>query len=285
MDADGDFVVVWQSNYQDGSSWGIYGQRYNASGVAQGSEFRVSTYTTGQQFIPSIAMDAGGDFVASGVAQGSEFRVNTHTTNAQNIPSVAMDDSGDFVIAWQSLGQDAANTYGVYAQRYNSSGTAQGSEFLVNTYTTSNQAGASVAMDSNGDFVIAWWSDGQDGSSGGIYAQRYNSSGTAQGSEFLVNTYTNESQGSPAVAMSSDGEFVITWQSNDQDGSSAGIYAQRYNSSGTAHGSEFRVNTYTTNLQLSPKVAMDDSGNFVVTWTSYDQDGDGYGAFARRWFG
>ena len=67
---------------------------------------------------------------------------------------------------------------------------AQGSEFLVNTFTTSYQSNSAVAIDADGDFVVTWHSDGQDGSGYGIYAQRYNASGVAQGSEFLVNTFT-----------------------------------------------------------------------------------------------
>jgi hypothetical protein len=47
-------------------------------------------------------------------------------------------------------------------------------------------------------------------------------------------------------------------------------------------GSEFRVNTYTPNQQRtffeSPQsIAMDADGDFVVTWSSYGQDGSGYG--------
>ena len=50
-------------------------------------------------------------------------------------------------------------------------------------------------MDSAGDFVVAWESQAEDGSNYGIYAQRYNAAGAAQGSEFLVNTYTIELPG------------------------------------------------------------------------------------------
>ncbi len=84
-------------------------------------------------------------------------------------------------------------------------------------------------MDADGDFVVTWVSDGQDGSGWGIYAQRYNAAGVAEGAEFLVNTVTSSNQSSPAIAMDADGGFVVTWQSFVQDGSGYGIYAQRYN--------------------------------------------------------
>ncbi len=303
MDAEGDFVITWQSYTQDGSGYGIYAQRYNAAGVRQGNEFPVNTFTTSQQRNPSVAMDADGDFVvtwssdgqdgsfygiyaqrynAAGVRQGSEFRVNTFTTSQQRNQSVAMDADGDFVVTWTSDTQDGSFS-GVYAQRYNATGVRQGSEFRINTSTTSGAAIPSVAMDADGDFVVTWQSFGQDGSFAGIYAQRYNAAGVTQESEFRVNTFTTNSQSNTSMAMDADGDFVVTWQSRDQDGSDYGIYAQRYNAAGVTQGSEFHVSTFTTKSQANPSVAMDASGDFVVTWQSGDQDGSGYGIYAQRY--
>jgi hypothetical protein len=303
MGSDGDFVVSWQSPGQDEGGYDIYAQRYNNAGVAQGAEFRVNTYTTSSQYYPSVAMDSDGDFVVSwmsdgqdgnvwgiyaqrydnaGVAQGAEFRVNTYTTSYQYYPSVAMDNDGDFVVSWMSDGQDGSG-FGIYAQRYNNAGVAQGAEFRVNTYTTSNQQLPSVAMDSDGDFVVSWMSDGQDGNVWGIYAQRYDNAGVAQGAEFRVNTYTTSSQYYPSVAMDSDGDFVVSWQSPGQDGGGYDIYAQRYDNAGVAQGAEFRVNTYTTEYQYYPSVAMDSDGDFVVSWMSDGQDGSGFGIYAQRY--
>ena len=215
---------------------------------------------------------------------GTEFQVNTVVSSSQENPSIAMDSDGDFVVAWQSYGQDGSLT-GIYAQRYYVSGSPQGAECLVNTYVTQYQNFPSIAMDSDGDFVIAWESGfftgvGQDGSLYGIYAQRYNAEGVAQGTEFQVNTYTTGRQLQPSVAMDNDGDFVITWLSKGQDGSDYGVYAQRYNAAGVAQGTEFQVNTYTTNYQLNSSVAMDSDGDFVIAWESSSQDGSTNGIFA-----
>ena len=303
MDADGDFVVTWTSFGQDGSSFGVYAQRYNAAGVAQGSEFQVNTFTTGSQIFSTVAMDADGDFVvtwssngqdgsgygiyaqqynAAGVAQGGEFRVNSFTTNSQRFSAVAMDADGDFVVTWESANQDG-DGFGVYAQRYNAAGVAQGGEFQVNTFTTSQQLRPTVAMDAGGDFVVTWSSSGQDGSDYGIYAQRYNAAGVAQGSEFQVNTFTTGRQRFSTVALDADGDFIVTWASDGQDGSLGGVYAQRYNAAGVAEGGEFRVNTFTLNNQRNSTVAMDADGDFVVAWQSYTQDGGDYGIYAQRY--
>ncbi len=47
MDADGDTIVVWHSSGQDGTFPSVYAQRYNATGVPQGTEFRVNTTVPG----------------------------------------------------------------------------------------------------------------------------------------------------------------------------------------------------------------------------------------------
>ena len=304
MDGVGNFIVTWASKDQDGSNWGVYAQRYDRYGNAVGNEFRVNTYTTDEQRYSAVAMDHSGNFVitwssrnqdgsgwgiyaqrynASGIAQGAEFRVNTTTAGDQHFPSIGIDHGGSFVITWSSNGQDGSG-YGVYAQRYSAAGVAQGGEFLVNTYTTNDQRYSAVAMNADGDFVITWSSNGQDGSNWGVYAQRYNSAGVAQGSEFRVNTSTTDEQRQPAIAMDDAGNFIIVWASkhphDNDDG--WGIFGQRFAADGTPVGGEFHPNTTTKKNQQYPTVAMDADGDFVVTWSSDLGDGNKYGVYARE---
>src|SRR5439155_10020221 len=132
--------------------------------------------------------------------------------------------------------------YGVYAQRYGAAGAPLGGEFRANTTTAGDQRNLAVGLDAAGDFIIAWQSAGQDGSGYGIYAQRYGAAGAPLGGEFRINTFTAGDQRNPAVAVDAVGDFVIAWQSNGQDGSFFGVYAQRYSAAGVPQGPEFRVN-------------------------------------------
>ncbi|MEL7360955.1 MAG: T9SS type A sorting domain-containing protein [Bacteroidota bacterium] len=282
-DADGDFVVVWQSRNQDGSNFGIIGQRYDKSGATAGSEFQINTYTTGDQQDASVAVDVTGDFVvvwesdgqdgsgsgiygqryaSDGTPLGGEFQINTTTAGNQSAPSVAADLNGDFVVAWQ--GSDGSNT-GIFAQRFSNAGVAQGSEFQVNTTTAAGQRTPAVGISLDGAFVIAWGGSNQDGSSGGIFAQRYASDGTALGSEFQVNTITPNNQRNPAIGVDQDGDFVIVWETfsgaSDYD-----IAVRRYDSAGTPLGDERRVNTRVRDAQIRSAVSVDAEGNFVVVW-------------------
>ncbi len=98
--------------------------------------------------------------------------------------------------------------------------------------------------------------------------------------EFQVNSYTTGGQGSPAVAASAAGNFVVVWTGLGY-GSPAGIFAQRYASGGGALGTEFQVNTYTFFVNAMPKVAASAAGDFVVVWTGVY--GSRAGIFAQRY--
>jgi hypothetical protein len=300
MDSDGDFVVVWMSEGSAGNdslSVSIQGQRFNAAGTAQGTQFQVNSYTTNGQLTPAVAMSSDGHFVvvwqsygsvgndnssasiqgqrynSDGAPQGSQFQVNTLTNGLQAYPDVALDSSGNFAVVWSSSG--------IQGQRYNAAGTPQGGQFQINSYTTTSQLRSpAVALDSNGDFVVVWegaGSPGNDNSGRSIQGRHFNSAGTAQGDQFQVNSYTTNSQLDPAVAIDSDGDFVVVWESEgsaSDDNSSFSIQGQRYNQLGTAQGSQFQINVYTTNRQHAPEVAMDSNGEFAVIWSSNGSGGN-----------
>jgi len=304
-DPTGNFVVVWMSYGRDGDGYGVSGRRFAASGAPLGGEFQVNSYTTGGQRFPTVASAPNRSFVvvwdgdgedgdgrgvfgqrfdAAGARLGSEFQLNTYTTADQKFPSVSVDPSGNFDVVWTSVGGGGTdNYYVVFGRRYDASGTPASSEFQVNSYTTGAQAGARVAFDRYGDFVVVWIGyGGQDGSGSGIFGQFYDPTGTPYGSEFQVNTYTPGYQLLPRVATDEGGSFVVVWASQFEDGSGYGISGRTLDAFGP-RGVEFQINSYTTGLQMSPAVARSPDGDFVVAWYSYGQDGDSYGVFAQRY--
>src|SRR5690349_3284452 len=160
---------------------------------------------------------------------------------------------------------------------------AAGAELHVNTITSNDQRDPAIAVDGDGDFVVAWTSSGQEGTGGqGIFAQRFSAAGVAQGGELHVNMFTPFDQSAPTVAIDADGDFVVAWQDVAQEGTDAGIYAQRYDAAGNALGGNFHVNSFTTGGQLHPAVAMDAAGDFVIVWDS-PQDGSNLGIVGKRY--
>ena len=142
---------------------------------------------------------------------------NPQETSAETRGSdqaVAMDANGNYVVVWSSLNQDGSG-WGVFGQRFDTSGTAVGGKFQVNDDWTDNEHWATVAMDATGNFVVAWTADNQDGTTQSVYARGFNADATEAFAEFKVNTYDvlgTDAQKNPSVAMTSDGRFVIAWE-------------------------------------------------------------------------
>lgn len=267
-----------------------------------GSEIQVNTYTTGNQRSPVVCGPGDGSFVvvwngaegdplrnnifaqryaSDGSPAGTEFQVNTYTTGQQERATVCCDGAGNFVVAWIDQNDEDGDNDGVFGQRFASNGGVVGTEFQINTFTTGNQGYPSACCADNGAFVVSWASEDQDGDRDGIFAQRYASTGAPAGTEFPVNTYTTQNQRAPAICCADSGDFVVTWQSADQDGSNVGVFAQRFASSGGLLGSELQVNTFTTESQEDAGICCSAAGDFVVAWESRNQDGSGDGIFGQ----
>jgi Domain of unknown function (DUF4347)/Bacterial Ig domain/SMP-30/Gluconolactonase/LRE-like region len=302
MNALGNYVVTWSGHQGSGTGWDIYAQRFSAAGDARGGEFRVNTTLAADQQYSTVAMDAAGNFVIvwaskdqdgsgwgiyarrydnSGNALTGEFRVNTATAQDQLYPTVAMNATGSFVITWSSHDQ-APNNWNVYARRYDAAGAAMGGAIPVNSTTNKDQEFSTVAMDAAGNFVVVWRSVNQDGSGQGLYGRRFDASGAAASGEFQINTTLLKNQQYGSVVMTAAGQFVVTWSSQDQDGNGWGVFAQCFEANGASAAGEFQVNTTAANDQQFSTVAVDRSGDFVVSWSSKNQDGAGSGIYAQR---
>jgi len=63
MDVEGNFIVVWSSYGQDGSSNGIFGQLFDPNCIPIGDEFQINTYEFDDQKYPAVATKESGEFI------------------------------------------------------------------------------------------------------------------------------------------------------------------------------------------------------------------------------
>jgi cysteine-rich repeat protein len=231
---DGNFVVTWQSNFQDGWSYGVFMQRYDATGSPLGGEFQVNTWTTSHQRYPAVAADA----------------------------------AGDFVIVWQSHYSQDGDGAGVFGQRYDNGGTPQGGEFLVNSTTTSGQYTPSVAAAPAGDFIVAWRNLAVFLGTARIRARRFDATGAPLGVDFEVAAPAgNLVPLAPRVGVDASGASLIVWdRMRDTGGGPVSISAQRYESDGTPQGGELTVNANPLLNRDGSAVAGAGAGRFLVVW-------------------
>jgi hypothetical protein len=237
------------------------------------------------QFVPSISMDAAGNFVIvwydfrnadwdiyyqryndAGTALGVNTKVNDDSQGAdQEHPSISMDAAGNFVIVWDD---NRNNNYDIYYQRYTSTGGALGVNTKVNDDVDSvKQWDPSISMDAAGNFVVVWIDERNVNRD--IYYQRYTSTGGALG----VNTKVNDDAGTadqiaPSILIDVAGNFVIVW--HDFRNANWDIYYQRYTSTGGALGVNTKVNDDAgSEFQFYPSISMDVVGNFVIVWQDF----------------
>lgn len=211
----------------------------------------------------------------------NEFLVNTFQDSIQRSPVISKDGAGNYVIVWQSLNQAAPNShYDIYMQLYNSNDEKVGGEILVNQTTAGAQEKPAVAMNDNGKVVVVWSSYSDEVNSFDIKARRFEFNNPAS-VELLVNTTTVNAQSNPAVDIYSDGHFVVTWDSWDQDGGDRGIYVKRFDAAGNFLMIETLVNQTTAYSQAKPRIKYFPDGRWIIVWESYKQEGSGYGVYGR----
>jgi hypothetical protein len=278
-----------------------------------GAEILVNTTTPGAQDTPAVTGLANGGFVITwtdmsqtggdtsgatvraqvfaddGSKVSGEILVPTTMTGAQTVPTVAPLADGRFIIGWQDASRGAGDNSGdaVRAQIFNADGSKSGNEFLLPVTTFSHQDQPALAGLPDGRFVAAWtdMSGNGDPSAPGIRAQIFNADGTRSGTEFLVNTTTQNDQDKPVVAAFADGHFVVAWNdfSNSGSGASSDVRAQIFNADGSRLGTEFLVNTTTASSQFDPAITMLAGDSFVISWTDASgSTGDSYAIRAQQ---
>ena len=290
------FVVVWQSEGQDGHNSGIFGRRFDGGRLRAPSSRSTATPSIprgsqtsrwGPEGDSSRSGTAHGQdgstygifgrrHDGSGIPQATEFQINSYTLGAQMVPSILITMPSQLVVVWRSDGQSGA--YDIFGRRVGQSG-AVGAEFQINAYTSGIQTNPALTAAPDGGFVVAWQST-HDSDSVGIFGRRFDSVGAPMTGEFQINAYTVGTQVEADIASNGD-DFVVVWQSAGEDGDDDGVFARRLGLSGPV-GAEFQVNSYTAFGQRSPSVSMDENGGFVVAWRSFSQDGNADGVFAQR---
>jgi len=242
-DSAGNFVVVWQSDGQDGSGWGVFGRRFTREGVALGGEI-------------SIAVTTAGD---------------------QRSPAVARHPSGAFLVTWQSASTSSdGNGWGIFARGFDAAGNPASTEYLVNATVAGAQHSPEAAFlgGSPPRYAVVWQSQGQDGSGAGIYRRTFTLDGGAPSSEQRVNATAAGSQERPSVAADGSGNFIVVWEGT-------GLSGRRFNAASQALGGEIAVGSF-PGVERRPAVTSDASGNFVVAWERDNGDADGSAIFARQ---
>ncbi len=188
------------------------------------------------QNAPAVARAPDGSFVVvwtdrlAGSVLGRRFAENGSPLDGGFVISaavsgidVAVDDTGRFLVAFSA---DSGRS--VIARRYGADGVPIGVDLLVDEAAEGELLGPpAVAVDDDGDAVIAWRRSSQTASGGNagqrIEARRLGADDQLQGDRIVVahqpgDTAVSERDLFPnvAVAMDSDGDFALSWLSRGE---------------------------------------------------------------------
>jgi len=281
-----------------------YVQLFNADTSPRFGQFiRLNSDQNLRYFGDSIAINDSGDVTVTWRGQSrTQYKIDLFARQLQfagywvspqlklsNEPStgiiyqlsdVAMQNNGDFVLAWSGL---ASNKMRVYKKDFYRGGAVKRSSRKVyDTTSVHVQGSVEVAMNqANGDYYLTW-SQLNTGYGAGnywrVFTRKYRASGSSTGGLIQVNQATSMWQPN-FNSLFDDNGLLVTWSSyltNDYD-----IYARAFNIDGSEQSSTTQLNNYTNRNQDFPQVIRLNGNNIVVSWVSYEQDGDSNGIFSR----
>lgn len=300
MSPSGEYVITWSDERNSKLNNDIYAQRYGPLGELIGVNYIVNGLEKQKsQTTPSIAMDNDGSYVITWCGNSNNDHLNVYAQrygtigNALGINDIVNDDeesfwrdkpsialnihNGNYVIIWR----DKRNgDYDIYAQRYDAFGIALSSNILINDDSGSSSYRPHIAMCDSGNFVITW--TGARNRDFNILAKRFDAIGNALSGSIQINTRHNTgSHNSSCIAMNSEGDYVITWV--DTRNGKPDIYAQLFDASGNALGSNFRINNTSlphSSMAQCPSIKMVGS-KIYTTWQENRISEDNYDIYCN----
>jgi len=237
MNSSGEFVVAWHFNESVDVPLNsdVLAKVFDAAGNAVSPEFRIHAENPEVQHEANVALNDQGEILFAWTSMGQEantgtdsygifarryrgdgptgpeFQVNTATANAQVAPQIFIDDQGNSTFVWETVGE--AGFFSTYHPN-------QGSptpEFMVEEVGYYHRA----AVDSQGNTVVT----AVGGSHVDAYQIRIPQQQVVNRERFFSRT---AAVGGVDVALNADGDGVMVWVINGEDGSGDGVFAQRF---------------------------------------------------------
>lgn len=265
---DGGFAVLWSDLIA------VHGKFYDADGIALGAEQTLVTPGTGGISLDDAAATLAGEHIVSWTEYDGDIQVRAGRFASDGSPvgsafdvsqvvagfgqaELDLDDQGNFVVVWL---ETPAGVNTLQARRFAFDGSPMGAQFTVDS---GNGVGAGdVAKDpDSGEFAVVWYDNGD------LAGQRYDSTGTPVGAEFVASLHMDGLQQEPSVSMSSAGELLVAWWGNTPTSPSEFRAAvTRLDSSNTPQ-EEIEVGGSTTRQDRAKLDGSRDGGSFAVAMT------------------
>jgi hypothetical protein len=234
----GDFTVVWNSLNQDGSNFGAFARTFDSGGTPTAVEFQVATATASDEWFGDVAIFGSRRFFAFGQGANDAARVRARLRDASFVGTevelfsgvkrggqrAAIDSTGRGFIVANGANNPTPTAYGVFgsASQVDGGSLAFGAELPI----SAPGFHYGQAVESIDDKFVVTWTNGNDILLGLVDLDTSSVSAPMQ-----VNAFAAGTQNFPDVTAAdttATGQFVIVWNSRNQDGSSNGVFGRRF---------------------------------------------------------
>jgi hypothetical protein len=208
---------------------------------------------------------------SSGVPQTSILVLNDDVLGAdQSRPRVAVRPDGGFLVAWEDMRR---GTPDIFMRGFDHNAQPEEDDQAVNDTTSRVYRGnPDLACDREGNVAVVW--EDARGDSLHIYAQLFDYSLNTSGANLRVDCAGTSGSSTPRCAMLAQSNFAVVWSSIS--GSSRHIFGRRFSSTGLPLDTCFTINDDSGSVNhLSPAVAGDSLGRFMVVWQDQREGHDG----------
>jgi len=263
----------------------LWERRYNGTGNNTDTANSLAVDSSGNVVVTgrSVGSGSGSDYYTAkyAAADGAllwERRYNGSGNNADTAYSVAVDTSGNVVVTGQSTGSGTGHDY--YTAKYAAADGTLLWEKRYNGTGNSDDTARRVAVDTNGNVVVT--GESFNGSNNDYYTAKYAAADGALLWERRYNGTGNLYDEALSLAIDTSGNVVVTGQSTG-NGTGYDYYTAKYAAANGGLMWERRYNAMDTSLDTARSVAVDTSGNVVVTGSSPPASGSSYDYYTAKY--
>ncbi|WP_241262675.1 choice-of-anchor U domain-containing protein [Parahaliea mediterranea] len=293
MNAAGNWVMSWTDD--NGVSARVFDSDGTpltpefSGGVGKAERVNAAIDNTGNVVLTFTRLEANGGDLNHWNSDGVMLRRFDHNgiplEQAVDVPNIldghqrssAVDfRGGEFIVTFggENIFTGDGEDVGRTAYRF-SDGMKRANSAKINTNTLpGNQGAPTISINASGQIGYAW----MDQTNANAYFRLYNDVNTPKFNEVIVNDANTQPPPlhSPSVGIDRFGNAIVVWHSDDSGADGTDIFMRRLNASGNAlHAAPVRVNSVTTGDQQHGRVAINETGEFVIVWMGSDASGTG----------
>jgi hypothetical protein len=173
-------------------------------------------------------------------------------------PSLAVAGNGNPVVAWVEYEGFASN---LYVKRW--TGSAWQSLGGALNLSSGGAAFPSLALDASGKPVVAWEENSN------LYVKRWSGTSWVQVGSTPLDINPTQDAITPSLALDNSGQPVIAWQEFNSN-TFYNLYVRRWNGTAWVNVGVNPLETKLSNYAFNASLALDASGNPVVSWEECD---------------